>query len=77
MQNVLAISCFLTSNICYSQTVYPNMLELSQVGYYNEYDFLEFFQFFPKSLNFEFKFQTFQKKLKKFEKILFIVISNL
>jgi hypothetical protein len=43
MQNMLAISYFQTLNICYSQTVYPNKLKLSQVGYYNEYDFLEFF----------------------------------
>jgi hypothetical protein len=49
MQNVLAISCFWNSNICYSQTVYLNRLKLSQVEYYNEYDFLEFFL---TSLNF-------------------------
>jgi hypothetical protein len=28
------------------------MLKLSQVEYYNEYDFLEFFQFFQSSLKF-------------------------
>jgi hypothetical protein len=49
---MLAISCFKISNIYYSQTVYPNRLKLSQVRYYNEYDFLEFFQFFLTSSNF-------------------------
>jgi hypothetical protein len=41
MQNVLAINCFLTSDICYLQTVYRNRLKLSHVGYNNEYDFLK------------------------------------
>jgi hypothetical protein len=39
-------------NVYYSQTVYLNRLKLSQVEYYNEYDFVEFFQFFLTSLNF-------------------------
>jgi hypothetical protein len=42
------------------------MQKLSKLGYYNEYDFLEFFQFFPKILSswpkFELEIQTFQKK---------------
>jgi hypothetical protein len=58
MQNVLAVSHQITSNVFHSSTVCPNELKLYQIGSYKDYDLLEFFQFFLETLNFEFKFQT-------------------
>jgi hypothetical protein len=68
MQNMLAISCFWASNICYSQTVYLNRLKLSQIGYYNEYDIFGIFLIFSEKFEFWVQISNFMKYFWNFQK---------